>query len=90
MFVNFIQNASRSLFVKQPSAVNILMQARFKSKTHKAIVNRFIKRAGGLKRKRSSINHGNGRFTTPSLAHLRGTITMSNKGGYLKKFLEHI
>lgn len=90
MFVNFIQNSSRSLFVKQPSAVNLLMQARFKSKTHKAIANRFIKRAEGLKRKRSSINHGNGRFSAPSLAHLRGTINMTNKGEYLKKFLEHV
>ncbi|RCK60959.1 hypothetical protein Cantr_08652 [Candida viswanathii] len=91
MFLNFIQNASRSLF-GNPSAVNFLTQTRFKHglRTQKAITNRFIQRANGLKRKRSGVNHGNGKFSAPSLAHLRGTVHMSKKGGYLKKYLEHV
>lgn len=62
-----------------------LLQIRTKMKSHKAITSRIIKRTSGLKRKHAGLNHGLGRFSTPSLKHLRGMTTVKKEGGYLKK-----
>lgn len=50
-------------------------------KSHKAITSRLIKRTSGLKRKHAGLNHGLGRFSAPSLKHLRGMTTVKKEGG---------
>lgn len=67
-----------------------LMQTRTKMKTSKTIAKRFIKNAEGLKRKQAGRNHGNGGFSSRSLAHLDTWVQVTNKGGHLKKLERYV
>ncbi|CAI5758742.1 unnamed protein product [Candida verbasci] len=82
---NFINRS-----IGQSPITNILLQTRNKMKTSKTIRNRIFITAEGIKRKRAGTNHGNGRFSAPSLKHLRGFITIPKTHGLLKRYKQFI
>lgn len=86
---SIFQSASKLVFGKRP-ALNTLIQTRNKMKTHKAAAKRFIKTGTGYKRKQAGRNHGNGGFSSNTLRHLDSFVSVSDKGGHLKKLKKYL
>ncbi|RLV84570.1 hypothetical protein JA9_000259 [Meyerozyma sp. JA9] len=89
MLGNVLEAATRLVFTKRPFA-NMLIQTRFKMKSHKAAAKRFIKTGHGLKRKQAGRNHGNGGFSANSIRQLDSFVPVTNKGNHLKKLQRYL